>query len=64
MVLCQDLSSTEVKTALRETFAQRRVRNDVNDSAGPDDDSPLLGKTKKLKLESVSDSSGWNENAC
>ena len=56
-ILCQDLSSTEVKNILRETFALMRARNDDNDFAGTDDDSLLLGDTK---LESVSDLSDWN----
>jgi hypothetical protein len=55
----QDLSSTEVKNVLHETFVLMRARNDDNDFAGPDDDSPLLWE-KKLELESVSDSSDWN----
>ncbi|KAI9507662.1 hypothetical protein F5148DRAFT_969472, partial [Russula earlei] len=56
-------NSAEAKTALGETLDLMRARNDEDDVAVFDDETPRLSEPKaELELESVSDSSDWNHD--
>ncbi|KAI9459565.1 hypothetical protein F5148DRAFT_961781, partial [Russula earlei] len=59
----EEPNSAEAKTALGETLDLMRARNDEDDVAVFDDETPRLSEPKaELELESVSDSSDWNHD--